>query len=126
MKRKSTCVALGLLVCVLAVSAALYLYPALQSPVTADEDMAVIYVGSKEYLRVPLSKPQRLTVRQESGEINIIQVDESGIQMIEANCSNQHCVNTGKVSPDNWELKPDGAFIICLPNQVTVELVVAE
>ena len=125
MKKKNIWIALILALCVCAASALLLLSQKRQMP-DAEEDCAIIYVGKEEYMRVPLSQPRTVTVRQAGGGVNVIRVDENGIQMLEANCSNQHCVLTGQVTPDNWEWKPDGAFIICLPNQVSVELVVTE
>lgn len=32
----------------------------------------------------------------------------------------------GEVTLDNWETRPNQQFIICLPNRVSVELVVKE
>ena len=125
MKRRNVQIGLILLAAVLALSAGLY-FLSRTGGGGAAEDTAVIYVGSTEYRRIPLSRPQIVTIRQEGGQVNVIRVDKDGIQMLEANCSNQHCVKTGQVTRDNWEWKPDGAYIICLPNQVTVELEVKE
>lgn len=126
MKRKNVWIAVALILSV-AVLSAVFLAVSRRSPVKdPDGNTAVISIGGREYRRISLSNPQVLTIRQDGGRINVIRVDENGIQMIEANCDNQHCVNTGLVSPENADFKPDGPFIICLPNQVSVELVVKE
>ncbi|MBR0216834.1 MAG: NusG domain II-containing protein [Clostridia bacterium] len=88
------------------------------------EDMVIISVGGQEKLRVPLSKPQTVTLTQEDGIQNVVVITEDGAYMESSTCHNQICVHSGKVTRDNWDYRPDGAFIICLPNQVSVELVV--
>lgn len=93
---------------------------ALPTP-AAEEDCVVIRVGNEEYARIPLSQPQTLTVTQENGAVNVIEVTPQGMVMLSSTCKNQVCVHKGEVTLDNWELK-GGAFIACLPNQVMLEL----
>lgn len=92
----------------------------------ADENLVLITVDGIEYARVPLSQPQTVTVRQKNGETNVIQITEDGAVMASSTCHNQLCVQMGEVTLDNWELRANQTFIICLPNRVTVELVVKE
>lgn len=92
----------------------------------ADEDCVVIRVGNEEYARVPLSQPQTLTIRQENGAVNVVEITQSGMRMVSSTCGNQICVHQGLVTLDNWELKPQQQFISCLPNQVMLELVEAQ
>ena len=73
----------------------------------------VVTVDGAEYARVPLGQKQTLTVTQEDGSVNVT-------------CHNQLCVQMGEVTLDNWETRPNQQFIICLPNRVSVELVVKE
>ena len=87
-----------------------------------DDDVEV----SVTKARVPLSEPQTLTIRQPTGEENVVEITSRGAVMRSANCHNQDCVHMGEVTVDNWETRVNGAFIICLPHQVTVELVVRE
>ena len=96
------------------------------SPKTeAETDCVVISVGNEEYARVPLSQPQTLTIAQETGEVNVVEVTERGMQMLSSTCDNQTCVHQGLVTLDNWELKVQKQFIYCLPNRVVLELVEA-
>lgn len=88
----------------------------------AEEEMVIITVGHEEYARVPLSKPQALTIRQESGAVNVVEVMEDGMRMVSSTCDNQICVHVGTVTLTNWELKPQQQFIHCAPNQVKLEL----
>lgn len=92
----------------------------------ATEDMVVITVEGKEYARVPLSRPQTVTIDQGDGRVNVVEISDHGAVMASSTCKNQQCVHMGEVTLDNWEIRPNQAFIICLPNRVTVELVVKE
>lgn len=95
-------------------------------PRTASEvDCVVISVGNREHSRIPLSQPQTVTIEQENGAVNVIEVTERGMRMLSSTCGNQICVHQGLVTLDNWELKPQQQFISCLPNQVVLELVEA-
>ncbi len=91
----------------------------------AEVDCVVIRVGNEEYARVPLSQPQTLTVRQDHGAVNVVEVSERGMRMVSSTCDNQICVHQGWVTLDNWEMKPQQQFVSCLPNQVMLELVEA-
>ena len=91
-----------------------------------EEDTVIIAVDGKEYARVPLSKPQTVTVRQENGCVNVVEISSRGAVMLSSTCDNQLCVNMGEVTVDNWEFRPNQQFIICLPNRVSIELAVTE
>ena len=114
-----------LLPAVIAVAAALIFFgrPG-ATPVT--EDTVIIRVDDREYLRVPLSQPQTVTIEQADGSVNVVEVSDRGAVMRSSTCHNQLCVHMGEVTVDNWEFRPNGAFIICLPNRVSVELAVKE
>ena len=92
----------------------------------ADENAVIVTVGGIEYARVPLTEPQTVTVRQASGEVNVIEISDHGAVMHSSTCDNQLCVQMGEVTLENWEFRPNQTFIVCLPNRVTVELVVKE
>ena len=99
----------------------------LTRPMTAvEEDMVIITIEGKEYARVPLSKPQTVTVKQGNGCVNVVEVSDHGAVMLSSTCDNQLCVNMGEVTVDNWEFRPNQQFIICLPNRVSIELAVTE
>ncbi len=115
-----------LLLVVLAAAAAGWFLTQRPAPQRLDEDTVIITVNGREYLRVPLSQPQTVTVSQESGAVNVIEITPEGAVMKSSTCENQLCVHMGEVTRDNWEWRVNGAFIICLPNRVTVELAVKE
>lgn len=91
-----------------------------------EESTVIISVDGKEYARVPLSKPRTVTVTQEDGSVNVVEVSDHGAVMAHSTCDNQLCVKMGEVTVDNWEFRPNREFIICLPNRVSVELAVIE
>ena len=92
----------------------------------AQQDMVIISVEGKEYARIPLSSPQTVTIDQGDGRINVVEISDHGAVMASSTCKNQQCVHMGEVTVDNWETRANQAFIICLPNRVTVELAVKE
>ena len=95
-------------------------------PPGAEESMVVITLDGEVIDRVPLSAPRTVTVEQPDGSVNVVEVSDHGAVMLSSTCDNQLCVHMGEVTVDNWEFRPNQAFIICLPNRVSVELVVVE
>lgn len=118
MDKKNWMIIGGVLVLVLVLLALVRLMPRTE----AEEEMVIITVGDQEYARVPLSEPQKLTIRQENGAVNVVEVLEDGMRMVSSTCDNQICVHVGTVTLANWELKPQQQFIHCAPNQVKLEL----
>ena len=112
---------------ILLIAAVMLTLTLLNRPMTVvDEDMVIISVDGKEYARVPLSKPQTVTVAQKDGSVNVVEVSDHGAVMLSSTCDNQLCVEVGGVTVDNWEYRPNQQFIICLPNRVGVELAVTQ
>lgn len=112
---------------ILLIAAVLLVLTLVNRPMTAvDEDMVIITVDGKEYARVPLSKPQTVTVQQKDGSVNVVEISDHGAVMLSSTCDNQLCVEMGEVTVDNWEFRPNQQFIICLPNRVGVELAVTQ
>lgn len=121
MERKNWLIPLAI-----AVAAALLLVASRGMRSTAEENTVVITLDGEEYARVPLSRPGTVIVEQPGGEVNVVEVSDHGAVMLSSTCDNQLCVHMGEVTVDNWEYRPNQAFIICLPNRVSVELVVVE
>lgn len=123
MDKKNLLVIAGVLAAALLLLAAtIFLRP----PSGVLEDTIIITVDGKEYARIPLSAPQTVTVDQGDGRVNVVEISDRGAVMHSSTCDNQLCVNMGAVTLDNWELRPNQQFIVCLPNRVTVELAVKE
>lgn len=73
---------------------------------------AVITVDGKEYQRIPLSVDSNQTIQTEQG-YNVICVSDGEVYVKEADCANQVCVDTGKISSK-------GEVIACLPHNLAV------
>ena len=92
---------------ILLIAAVMLALTLLNRPMTVvDEDMVIISVDGKEYARVPLSKPQTVTVAQKDGSVNVVEVSDHGAVMLSSTCDNQLCVEMGEVTVDNWEYRP--------------------
>lgn len=85
------------------------------------EAFLVVTVGDKTYQPIPLTEEGYYRFRH--GDcINIVHVTPTSIDMHEANCDNQDCVEQGEVTLENKDTRILGNMIICLPNQVTLQL----
>lgn len=85
------------------------------------EAFLVVTVGDKTYQPIPLTEEGYYRLRH--GDcINIVHVTPTSIDMHEANCENQDCVEQGEVTLENKDTRILGNMIICLPNQVTLQL----
>lgn len=83
---------------------------------------ADIFINDVLYQAVPLNEDTVITVDQGDGKINYVEVKDGAIFMADSTCADHLCVDQGAMSPKNYENRPMMNWIICLPNQVTVEL----
>ena len=81
----------------------------------------VVTVGNAVYEPIPLKEPGRYTVRR-GDFVNTIEVTPESIRMAESSCDNQDCVEQGVVTLDNKSQRVLQNMIICLPNEVVLEL----
>lgn len=89
-------------------------------------DSVYIWVGESLRQTAKLGAPQTITIAQDSGEINVVEITEKGARMLESSCRNQLCVQQGEVTVDNWLRRSLGRSLICLPNRVIVELAILD
>lgn len=87
---------------------------------------ARIYVGANLYKEVALDEDQVVEIDQGSGMVNHVEVKDGAIHMMDSTCSDKQCVYQGEVSPENYENRALRNWIVCLPNGVTIELVLAD
>lgn len=85
-----------------------------------------VYVDGVLHSSGSLGRPQTIRVEQETGEVNIIRIEDGGVHMEFSSCKNQLCLQQGTLTADNWPHRAMGRSIICLPNTVLVELVLDE
>ena len=75
---------------------------------------------------IPLSRAGTITLTQENGAQNTVRVGENKFFMQRASCSGQDCVKQGEVTPYNRNARALTGFVICLPNQITLDLLTAK
>lgn len=86
-------------------------------------DRLRIYVGESLYQEVSLSEEQEIRIQQADGSWNLLVIRQGQAYMAAASCPNQDCVHQSPLIPGETRQRSLGRWIICLPNQVSVELV---
>lgn len=110
---------------VLAVGAAALFLNLSQAPAKATREVR-IYRAGKLYATGHLGQGEEIVVRGEDGEENVVAFTENGVYMKSATCHNQLCIGQGEVTLENVSTRFYRNEIICLPNRVTVELVLTD
>ena len=81
-------------------------------------------------LPLPLEGEYSKTIRQKmpdgSESVNILHMTPNGFQMEDANCEGHDCVNQGEVTLENREERVLWNMVICLPHQLSAELITRE
>ena len=85
----------------------------------------VVQVAGQMYEPIPLYEEGRYTVTR-GDYVNTIEVTPDSVRMYESSCDNQDCVEQGVVSLDNKDQRVLQNMIICLPNEVVLELYTPE
>lgn len=76
---------------------------------------AVVKVDGKELYKFELDKDTTVDVAGYQGGVNRIEVKAGKVSMTEADCPDELCVKTGKISRT-------GETIVCLPHRVVIEI----
>lgn len=82
--------------------------------------------NGSEVKKVPLGKKQIVTIEQEDGGVNEIEITENGVHMHYSTCENQDCIKQGEITLDNYKSRILSNWIVCLPNSVAIELFAEE
>ena len=82
--------------------------------------------GSEPYQVVNLNEDQVIEIDQGSGVVNHIEVKDGANRMLDSTCPDKRCVYQGEMSAENYEQRAMRHWIVCLPNQVTIELALEE
>jgi len=133
MRNRNVWVLIGAVILIAAVAAAALLVPQFKRTVEADSEpisnasdaladaYMLITVEGVLYEPIALTEECDYTIRR--GEIeNVIHVTKDAITMKSSTCENQDCVLQGTVSLENMSQRVLSNMIICLPNEVTLEL----
>ena len=100
-----------------------------------EDDPATAYVlvrlqAGIGLLPLPPEGEYTKTIRQEMPDgteaINVLHITADGVWMEEANCEGQDCVMQGEVTLENREERILWNMIICLPHELTLELITRE
>ena len=87
----------------------------------------VLTVGNRQYGDpIPMDRDKIITLRQEDGKINKVHITPEKVYMESSTCDNQDCVQQGEVHVDTYMDRILGTYVICLPNNVSIEMVPVE
>lgn len=101
-----------------------------EAPAQANEESAaeladaylLVTVDGTLYEPIPLYEEGEYTIQRANGSENTIHVTPDSVYMKSSTCDNQDCVLQGTVSLENKYERVLGNMIICLPNEITLEL----
>lgn len=95
-------------------------------PIRPAQSFLHIQVGSKTHSIVPLNHDEIIEVKQPNGAVNRIEISNNRAKMHFSTCKNQECLHQGEMRLDNIMQRPLFNQIVCLPNQVLLELLTPE
>lgn len=76
---------------------------------------AVITIDGKVYKTLDLNKDTTLTIREDNGGYNTLQIKNGVVDMIDANCPDKICEK-------HKNIHYNGETIVCLPHKLVVEI----
>ena len=83
----------------------------------------IVTANGVKYQPIPLLGEASIPIRnEEAGTENVVHVTPTEIHMESASCANQDCVEQGEVTRENMNERILYNTIVCLPNQVMLEL----
>ena len=87
----------------------------------------ILTVGGRQYGDpIPMDRDKIITLRQDDGKINKVHITPEKVYMESSTCDNQDCVQQGEVHVDTYQDRILGTYVICLPNNVSIEMVPVE
>ena len=87
----------------------------------------VLTVGGRQYGEpIPMDRDKIITIKQDDGKLNKVHITPETVYMEFSTCENQDCVGQGEVHVDTYKNRILGTYIICLPNNVSIEMIPAE
>ena len=85
-----------------------------------------VQAGDSVWEPIPLVDGGEYTMKQSDELVNVIHTTATGAVMHSSTCDNQSCVEQGWVTLENRESRVLGNLIICLPNEVVLEVLTPE
>lgn len=87
----------------------------------------VITVAGRQYGDpIAMDRDKIITIRQDGGKINKVHITPESVCMESSTCANQDCVGQGEVTLENYQKRVLSTYVICLPNDVSIEMVPVE
>ena len=128
------CVPLLLCVCLLLAASASWAEPATEesAPLTAPGYVLVTTYSQLGWLALPAPGEEDVVfplwqqLPDGTQVVNVIHLTPEGVYVEDATCENHDCVDQGLVTLENREERILGNMIICLPNQLMLQLYTAE
>ena len=88
---------------------------------SAPQMYLVVTVANDIYQPIALTKAGRYTITR--GDcVNVVEVTATSVCMAESTCDNQDCIYQGTVTLENMDERVLQNKIICIPNEVILEL----
>ena len=81
-----------------------------------------IQVGNEVWEPIALADGDEYTIAQPDGKTNVVHTTATGAVMHSSTCDNQSCVQQGEVTLENRDSRVLANMIICLPNEVILEV----
>ena len=85
-----------------------------------------VSVQGRLYAILWLGEERSVEIDQGDGVKNVVHLLPDGFYMECSTCQNQLCVQQGTVTVDNYPRRMLGPYVLCLPNQVELELIVLD
>ena len=85
-----------------------------------------VQVGDQVWEPIALADGDSYTITQPDGRENVVHVTSTGAVMHFSTCDNQSCVQQGQVTLENRDSRVLANMIICLPNEVILEVLTPE
>ena len=124
MKKRDIWLIAGIVIVALA---ALLLLGAVRPSAAKDAKLYIRYsIDGETQAVLPLETDMDVTVDQGDGCVNVLHLSADGVVMQSSTCRNQQCVEQGKVTLANRDLRPLYNMIVCAPHHLTVELLTQE
>ncbi len=87
----------------------------------------VLTVAGRQYGDpIAMDRDKIITLKQEDGKINKVHITPEKVYMESSTCENQDCVMQGEITIDNYKTRVLSTYVICLPNDVSIEFIPAE
>ena len=81
-----------------------------------------IQVQDQVWDAIPMVDGGEYVIDQGNGKTNVVHTTATGAVMHSSTCDNQSCVQQGEVTLENRDMRVLTNMIICLPNEVILEV----